>query len=191
MKKKRVTLKDYTTYNNDRYDEMKKFLDISRSLNEQVEELEDMETEKLDVAKEREKEKTEVYTISAGKLVIHGDDESQLNLTDDEKTTYQETMDDFIEQVSDLVDYKALHLYTNDVEWGGKLIKFDTEFVYTLGESNGVFITCNMSRLDEEFTETLQKLKYFYKIFSSKWAKVLANRKATEIDKGDEPANEL
>jgi hypothetical protein len=191
MKKKRVTLKDYTTYNNDRYDEMKKFLDISRSLNEQVEELEDMETEKLDVAKEREKEKTEVYTISAGKLVIHGDDESQLNLTDDEKTTYQETMDDFIEQVSDLVDYKALHLYTNDVEWGGKLIKFDTEFVYTLGESNGVFITCNMSRLDEEFTETLQKLKDFYKIFSSKWAKVLANRKATEIDKGDEPANEL
>ena len=100
-------------------------------------------------------------------------------------------MDDFIEQVSDLVDYKALHLYTNDVEWGGKLIKFDTEFVYTLGESNGVFITCNMSRLDEEFTETLQKLKDFYKIFSSKWAKVLANRKATEIDKGDEPANEL
>jgi hypothetical protein len=191
MKKKTVTLKDYTTYNNDRYDEMKKFLDISRSLNEQVEELEDMETEKLDVAKEREKEKTEVYTISAGKLVIHGDDESQLNLTDDEKTTYQETMDDFIEQVSDLVDYKALHLYTNDVEWGGKLIKFDTEFVYTLGESNGVFITCNMSRLDEEFTETLQKLKDFYKIFSSKWAKVLANRKATEIDKGDEPANEL
>ena len=191
MKKKTVTLKDYTTYNNDRYDEMKKFLDISRSLNEQVEELEDMETEKLDVAKEREKEKTEVYTISACKLVIHGDDESQLNLTDDEKTTYQETMDDFIEQVSDLVDYKALHLYTNDVEWGGKLIKFDTEFVYTLGESNGVFITCNMSRLDEEFTETLQKLKDFYKIFSSKWAKVLANRKATEIDKGDEPANEL
>ena len=191
MKKKTVTLKDYTTYNNDRYDEMKKFLDISRSLNEQVEELEDMETEKLDVAKEREKEKTEVYTISAGKLVIHGDDDSQLTLTDDEKTTYQETMDDFIEQVSDLVDYKALHLYTNDVEWGGKLIKFDTEFVYTLGESNGVFITCNMSRLDEEFTETLQKLKDFYKIFSSKWAKVLANRKATEIDKGDEPANEL
>ena len=48
-----------------------------------------------------------------------------------------------------------------------------------------------MSQLDEDFTETLQKLKDFYKIFSSKWAKVLANRKATEIDKGDEPANEL
>jgi len=191
MKKKTVTVKDYTTYNNSRYDEMKKFLEISRNLNEQVEELEDMETEKLDVAKEREKEKTEVYTISAGKLVIHGEDESQLNLTDDEKTTYQETMDDFIEQVSDLVDYKALHIYTNDVEWGGKLIKYDTEFVYTLGESNGVYITCKMSQLDEEFTETLEKLKGFYKIFSSKWAKVLANRKATEIDKGDEPANEL
>ena len=188
MKKKTVKLKDYTSYNNERYDEMKKFLDISRNLNEQVERAED---ETIDVAAEREKEKTEVYTISAGKLIIHGEDESELNLTDDEKTTYQETMDDFIEQVSDQVDYKPLNLYKNDVEWGGKLIKFDTEFIFTLGESNGVFITSNMSRLDEDFTETLQKLKDFYKIFSSKWAKVLANRKATEVDKGAEPANEL
>ena len=55
-------------------------------------------------------------------IIIHGsEDESELNLTDDEKTTYQETMDDFIEQVSDLVDYKPLNLYKNDVEWGGKL----------------------------------------------------------------------
>ena len=100
-------------------------------------------------------------------------------------------MDDFIEQVSDLVDYKPLNLYRNDVDWGGSLIKYDTDFVYALGESNGVYITCNMSRLDSDFTDTLEKLKNFYKIFSSKWAKVLANRKSTEIDTDDKPANEL
>jgi hypothetical protein len=184
--KKTVNLKDRTAYYDSQYDEMKKFLNISRNLTEQ-----ETDREVVDVEAEREKEKTQEYTISAGKLVIHAYDESELNLTDDEKTSYQETMDDFIEQVSDLVDYEPLNLYKNDVEWGGNLIKFDTRFVYALGESNGVYITCNMSRLDEDFTDTLQKLKDFYKIFSSKWAKVLANRKATEVDKGDEPANEL
>ena len=184
--KKTVTFKNRTAYNDTQYDEMKKFLNISRNLKEQRE-----DKEVVDVEAEREKEKTQEYTISAGKLVIHAYDESELNLTDDEKTTYQETMDDFIEQVSDLVDYEPLNLYKNDVEWGGKLIKFDTRFVYALGESNGVYISCKMSRLDEDFTDTLQKLKDFYRIFSSKWAKVLANRKATEVDKGDEPANEL
>ena len=184
--KKIVNLNDRTTHYDSQYDEMKKLIDISRTLNEQVE-----DTEVVDVEAEREKEKTEVYTISAGKLIIHGDDESQLNLTDEEKTSYQETMDDFIEQVSDLVDYKPLNLYRNDVDWGGSLIKYDTDFVYALGESNGVYITCNMSRLDSDFTDTLEKLKNFYKIFSSKWAKVLANRKSTEIDTDDKPANEL
>ena len=100
-------------------------------------------------------------------------------------------MDDFVEQVSDLVDYEPLNLYKNDVEWGGTLIKYDTQFIFSLGESNGIFITCRMARVDEEFTDTLEKLKSFYKIFSSKWAKVLANRKATETEREDEPANEL
>ena len=57
------------------------------------------------------------------------------------RNSYQETMDDFLEQVSDLVDYRALQLYRNNVEWGGRLIKEDLDFFFSLGESNGVFIS--------------------------------------------------
>jgi|10_taG_2_1085330.scaffolds.fasta_scaffold00691_16 hypothetical protein len=189
-RRKSTTIKDRTGYYETQYDEMKVFLSRARALVEQ-DTRSDSEELEIDIEDKREKEKTKEYTISSGKLVIHAYDESELNLTDDEKTTYQETMDDFIEQVSDLVDYEPLNLYKNDVEWGGVLIKYDTQFIFSLGESNGIFITCKMARVDEEFTDTLEKLKSFYKIFSSKWAKVLANRKSTETEKGEEPANEL
>ena len=161
---------------------MKRMLNITRLLSEQNEFDIDIDTD-IDVGKEREKEKTKQYTISSGKLVIHAERESDLNLTDEEKNSYQETMDDFIEQVSDLVDYRPLQLYKNNVEWGGRLIKEDLDFFFSLGESNGVFISGSMVRVDNDFVETLEKLRSFYEIFSAKWAKVLASRKVTETDK--------
>ena len=179
MKKRILKTKDYSGYRANQYDDMKNMLNIVRSLNEQTEYDIDIDDE-IDVGKEREKEKT--YTISSGKLVIHGERQSELNLTDDERNSYQETMDDFLEQVSDLVDYRPLQLYRNNVEWGGRLIKEDLDFFFSLGESNGVFISGNMVRVDNDFVETIEKLRSFYDIFSAKWAKVLANRKVTDTE---------
>ena len=164
MRKRTSKPKDHQMYRENQYDDMKNMLNIARSLNEQTQfDIEIDPDSNIDVGKEREKEKTKTYTISSGKLIIHGERQSELNLTDDERNSYQETMDDFIEQVSDLVDYRPLQLYRNNVEWGGRLIKEDLDFFFSLGESNGVFIS-------------------FYDIFSAKWAKVLANRKITDTE---------
>tara|TARA_R110002020_G_scaffold329497_3_gene545316 strand:+ start:1582 stop:2136 length:555 start_codon:yes stop_codon:yes gene_type:complete len=181
MKKRILKTKDYSGYRANQYDDMKNMLNIVRNLNEQTEYDIEIDDE-IDVGKEREKEKTKTYTISSGKLVIHGERQSELNLTDDERNSYQETMDDFLEQVSDLVDYRPLQLYRNNVEWGGRLIKEDLDFFFSLGESNGVFISGNMVRVDNDFVETIEKLRSFYDIFSAKWAKVLANRKVTDTE---------
>ena len=181
MRKTKLQIKDYTSYNENSYDDMKKMLNITRNLISEQEQINIDVDSDIDIESKREKEKTKVYTISSGKLIIHGHKESQLDLTEDEKTTYQETMDDFLDQVSDLVDYRPLNLYTNNVEWGGRLIKEDLDFYFTLGESNGVFIGGNMVKLNNDFVETLENLRTFYDMFSAKWAKVLANRKVTDI----------
>ena len=183
MRKRRLIIKDHTEYRENQYDDMKNMLNISRTLNEQTQFDIDIEADTdIDVGKKREKEKTKTYTISSGKVIIHGERQSELNLTDDERNSYQETMDDFIEQVSDLVDYRPLQLYRSNVEWGGRLIKEDLDFFFSLGESNGVFISGNMVRVDNDFVETIEKLRSFYDIFSAKWAKVLANRKITDTE---------
>ena len=188
MRKTPINTKDYTEYNDSQYDDMKRMLDITRLFNPTTTFLSeqnqfDIDIDKdIDVGKEREKEKTKQYTISSGKLVIHAERESDLNLTGEEKNSYQETMDDFLEQVSDLVDYRPLQLYKNNVEWGGRLIKEDLDFFFSLGESNGVFVSGNMVRVDNDFVETIEKLRSFYEIFSAKWANVLASRKVTDTD---------
>jgi hypothetical protein len=162
----------YTNYTDNKYDEMKSLLQKSRRLFEQV------DTSDLELT--RDKEKTKEYEVSSGLIVVHGYTTNDITLTDEEKNAYQETMDDFIDQVSDLVDYGALNIYNNNVEWSGKLVKFDIEFYYTVGERNGVYISGNMFKIEEESVEMLNSLKNYYQTFSAKWAKVLADRKSTK-----------
>ena len=127
-------------------------------------------------------EKKQPYRISGGILVLHGKDKTDLDLTSDEKIAFQETMDEFVAEVSDLVDFNKLNVYPRNVEWSGRIIDFDIEFFYSIGEENGVYIQGDMIKTDEKFLEMVNKLKVYYEKFKSKWAKVLASRKKTSSD---------
>ena len=129
-----------------------------------------------------QKDKTQAYRVSGGVLKMHGKDQKELELTTDEKVAFQETMDEFVEQVSDLSDFGVLNVYPNNVDWSGKVIDFDLEFYFTIGENSGVYINGDMIKLDTELIELINKLTKFYEQFKSKWAKVLASRKKTMPD---------
>jgi hypothetical protein len=124
-------------------------------------------------------DKKQAYRISGGVLVLHGKEQTDLELTTDEKIAFQETMDEFIAEVSDLVDFNKLNVYQQNVEWSGKIIDYNVEFFYSIGEENGVYIEGEMMKCDEEFLEFLNKLRVYYEKFKSKWAKVLGSRKKT------------
>lgn len=138
-----------------------------------------------DEEKKSKDDKTQAYRISGGLIVLHGKEQTELELTTDEKIAFQETMDEFVTEVSDLVDFNKLNLYQNNVEWSGKIIDFDIDFFYSIGEENGVYINGNMIKTDDEFLEMVNKLKVYYEKFKSKWSKVLASRKKT-IKRDDE-----
>lgn len=141
--------------------------------------IEDDEIDDEEDVEESKDDKKQGYRISGGILVLHGKDSSDLDLTTDEKTAFQETMDEFVNEVSDMVDFNKLNVYTKNVEWSGKIIDFDIEFYFSIGEENGVYINGDMVKMDEKFLDMVTKLKTFYDKFKSKWAKVLANRKRT------------
>jgi hypothetical protein len=146
-------------------------------------------TQKINVTKSAEenieddinpkKDKSQGYRISGGVLVLHGKDKQDLELTTDDKIAFQETMEEFVNEVSDLVDFNKLNVYTNNVEWSGRIIDFDIEFFFSIGEESGLYINGNMIRTDEKFLELINKLKSYYEKFKSKWAKVLSQRKKT------------
>jgi hypothetical protein len=174
------------------YDEIKNLLKRSRMLQEQVgpinlaksieDNIDGDENENKEIDPENvKKDKSKTYRISGGLLTLHGKDKKDLELTNDEKTSYQETMDEFVTDVSDLSDFGVLNVYSNEVQWSGKVIDFDLEFFFSIGENNGVYINGDMIKLDDKLTELVGKLTSFYEKFKSKWAKVVSTRKKTQF----------
>jgi hypothetical protein len=176
---------------NNEYDEIKNLLRRSRFLQEQVNLAKTIEdkiadetkgdgTEEIDTDKVK-KDKSKTYRISGGLLTLHGKDKKEIELTTEEKIAFQETMNDFVSEVSDLSDFGVLNMYENSVEWSGKVIDFDLEFFYTIGENNGVYINGDMIKLDDKLVELVNKLTTFYEQFKTKWAKIVSSRKKTKM----------
>ena len=120
------------------------------------------------------------YRISGGLLVLHGNSSKDTELNTDDKKNFQETMDEFVSEVSDLANFGQLNVYDNNVDWSGKIVDFDLDFYFTIGESNGIYVSGDMVKVDENFLTAINKLQTFYEKFKSKWAKVLASRKKTQ-----------
>jgi hypothetical protein len=142
--------------------------------------------EELEMSANPKEDKQQAYRVSGGVLVMHGKSKGDLEITTEEKRAFQETMDEFVNEVSEMVDFYPINIYPTSVEWSGKVIDQDLEFFYSIGENNGVYINGTMSRIDDEFLEFITKLKSFYQKFKTKWAKVLATRKKTQTDEYDQ-----
>jgi hypothetical protein len=135
---------------------------------------------------EKKNEIEQGYRISGGILTIHGKDRKDVELTTDDKKAFQETMDEFVTEVSDLVNFNQLNVYQNNVDWSGKIVDFDIDFYFTIGENNGLYISGDMVKVDENFTDAISKLKTYYEKFKSKWAKIIASRKKTKPDTNEQ-----
>ena len=189
---------------NERYDEIKTLLKKSRMLMEQttdeappniamdIEKKIDQDTgqdnQEYETAREDGDDKEEVssvkdklqrYRISGGILALHGKNKTDTDITTDDKLAFQETMDEFVEEVSDLVDFNTLNVYSNNVDWSGKIIDKDIDFTFTIGENSGTYINGDMLKVDEDFLDLINKLQQYYQKFKSKWSRILASRKKT------------
>lgn len=138
------------------------------------------DTESIENKNEPKTDKKKGFRISGGILYIHGSKEKDLQLTTDDKVAFQESMDEFVSDVAEIVDFNKLNLYPNNVEWSGKITEYDVEFFFSIGETNGVYINGTMMQIDEDFLEMIQKLKSYYEKFKTKWSKVIATRKKTK-----------
>lgn len=181
---------------NERYDEIKSLLkksklifeqdtqiNVAKDLEKRIQSDNQYDTAVSDIENGEEptqEDKTQKYRISGGILALHGKNRTDLDITTDDKVAFQETMDEFVEEVSDLVDFNVLNVYQNNVEWSGKLIDEDLEFIFTIGEDSGIYINGQMVKVDKEFLDLINKLQQYYQKFKSKWGKVLASRKKTK-----------
>lgn len=156
---------------------------IKESDDDEYETAEPSDEDNEETPKDRKFEKKTTYRISGGLMTINGKDKKELQLTTDDKIAFQNSMDEFVSEVSELVDFNTLNLYPNNVEWSGKIQDLDIEFFFSIGETNGVYINGDMININDEFVEFTTKLRTYYEKFKAKWSKVIANRKKTPKEK--------
>jgi hypothetical protein len=140
----------------------------------------DGEVEDKEIVK---KDKVRTFKISGGVMSIHGKDKADLQLTYDEKTAFQETMDEFRQDVSELVDFNKLNLYDDNVEWSGSIPEMELEFFFSVNETDGLYLKGDMVKVDEDYVEMIGKLKKFYEKFKERWSRIIASRKTTGPEK--------
>lgn len=129
------------------------------------------------------KDKVRTFKISGGVISIHGTDKADLQLTYDEKTAFMETMDEFRQGVSELVDFNKLNVYENNVEWSGSIPEMELEFFFSVNENDGLYLKGDMVKVDEDYVEMIEKLKGFYEKFKERWSRIIASRKTTSTEK--------
>ena len=130
--------------------------------------------------KKSKDEETVEYRVSGGIVVLHGTNKKELVLTEDEKLAFQETMDEFVEEVSNMVDFNPLHIYEKNVIWSGYIRKQKLTFIFNLND--GVFFEVEtMIKLDSDLLELQKNLENYFSKFESKWADIIANRIKTKV----------
>jgi hypothetical protein len=167
--------------------EQQKFKDVDtgEEITQRVNVPTSVETE-IEFETDKKSDKKQSYRISGGVLTMHGKDQKDLQITTLEKQSFQETMDEFVAEVSDMADFNALNVYQDSIEWSGKLIEFDLDFIYRVGETNGVYVDSEMVKVDDDFDSLIDKLRSYYEKFKSKWAKIIAQRKRTDNEPKEE-----
>jgi hypothetical protein len=122
------------------------------------------------------KDKQRGYKIQGNVLILHGEDETDLELTSDEKNAFIESVDEFRNDVAELVEFGKMNVYKENVEWNGKVLELNLEFFYTVNEPHGIYVNGEMVKLDQEYIDMVGKLQSNYEKFKTKWTKIVASR---------------
>lgn len=122
------------------------------------------------------KDKQKIFKIQGNILVLHGKDESDIQLTTDEKNAFIESVDEFRTDVAGLVKFEKMNVFEENVEWKGKILELNLDFYYTINEPNGIYVNSDMVKLNQEYLEIIGKLQSNYEKFKSKWSKIVATR---------------
>jgi hypothetical protein len=104
-------------------------------------------------------------------------DEADMNLTDSQKTAISSLIDNFRQQVSQIVEFTpGMTINENQIRLDGKLTDEDVSFVLIAGEESGVYINADMLKLENNVGVMLEKLAKFEDTFKTSMEPLITQR---------------
>lgn len=171
------------------YDQTKRMLNKIRNLNNTTKNLREQVDNNQDTidsenpmenppALRGDSEQTDVNVINNVDVQIHSNDESDLQIKDDEKGNISQLIDDFRSDVSEIVDFGKLDIYDESAKLNGKLKGVGIQFVLSAGDDNGFYLNnTSLLKIDDTSIDLINKLKVFQQKFSSIMNDIIVARK--------------
>lgn len=128
----------------------------------------------------KEEENQEMFNLVLNDNVevkIHSTDQEDLSLSDEEKNSLNQLIQNFKSQVSELANFdEGFNIYVDNVRLDGS-IEEDLGFVLIAGNNGGLYINANMLKVEQETVEIISKLEKFKHTFDDVVIEIMNNRK--------------
>ncbi len=146
------------------YDETKKMLDTIRNFKYKSKQSVSLHEEISPL----NNQKNDITVVNDVDVNINSSDGNDLVLNDNEKTAISQVVDNFMNQVSQIVEFEpGVTINEKQIRLDGKLTDDDIDFVIIAGDGRGLYINADMLKLEEETIEILDKLIKFEEVFKT------------------------
>lgn len=164
------------------YDDTKKMLNTLRKLNESknnnsvIKEQEEVQQQQVE-PEQIQNQKSDFIIINDVEVKMLSVDEVDMELKEDQKETISNLIDNFRQQVSQIVDFDpGMTINQKQIRLDGILTDEDISFVFIAGEESGVYINADMLKLETETGTALEKLAKFEETFKTSMEPLITQR---------------
>jgi ribonuclease HII len=144
-------------------------LNTMRNLNENV--------KSKNILKEEDEKLFNLVLNDNVEVKIHSTDQEDLSISNEEKASLNQLIQNFKSQVSELANFEeGFNIYVDSVRLDGT-IENDLSFVLIAGNERGLYLNANMLKIEAETAETINKLEKFQHTFEDVVIEIMNNRK--------------
>ena len=165
------------------YDDTKRMLNTIRRLNESRTSYktlnEELEPEQSGIDTQSiEQDNDNVLVINDTDVKLVSTDNSDLELSEEQKTSISTLIDSFRNEVSQIADLKpGITMNQTQIRMDGSISDVDISFIFIVGDEPGLYINADMLTIDNETLVELTKLLKFESTFQTTMEPMLRERK--------------
>ena len=173
------------TNNKTEYDQIKGMLNTMRTLKESRSNIRTnllLEQESRNIDNDVDIKSTEekfdnIEIVNKVEIKIMSGDKNEVKLQEDEKKSMSDMIDALRTQVYQLVDLNpGFTIDVNQIRLDGSIEDLDLNFVYIVGDDNGLYINSEMLQVEDETIKMLEKLFDFVETFNLTIEPILSRR---------------
>lgn len=121
--------------------------------------------------------KDDVLVINDVDVKMNSTDDADMKLMDEQKKEISGIIDNFKQQVSQIVDFEpGFSLFPDQIRLDGTLTDEGIKFVFIAGKDGGVYVNAEMLKLEQNIANILEKLAKFNEVFKTAMEPIISQR---------------